>query len=112
MVDDTISLSGPAGSAGSKRERSRMEEGDTDGTAESGLQGHTHLTSKLQHLSTGANPPQARSKVTDGQLKDPSTLMKFLEDISMEEEPAQGLTYGDILEEAGKRSTFGILGQR
>ena len=111
MLDDTISLSGPAGSAGSKRERSRMEEGDTDGTAESGLQGHTHLTSKLQHLSTGASPPQARGKVTDGQLKDPSTLMKFLEDISMEEEPAQGLTYGDILEEAGKRSTFGILGQ-
>eukprot|EP00976_Prorocentrum_cordatum_P021965 448335-Prorocentrum_minimum.AAC.1 len=81
MMDDTVSLSGPAGSAGSKRERSRMEEGDTDGTTESGLEGHTHLTNKLQHLSTGASPPQARGKVTDGKLKDPSTLMKFLEDI-------------------------------
>eukprot|EP00959_Pyramimonas_sp_CCMP1952_P086988 1819674-Pyramimonas_sp.AAC.2 len=68
-----------------------MEEGETDGTVDSGMDAHTGISHKLGALSTGVGTPLARGTVTDGQLTDPAILLQYLADISLEEEPAQGL---------------------
>eukprot|EP00959_Pyramimonas_sp_CCMP1952_P423733 8875984-Pyramimonas_sp.AAC.1 len=105
-MQDDASLSEPAGSE--KRDREQMEEGETEGAVESRADARTGLSHKIGALSTTVGTPMARGTVTDGQLTNQAVLMQYLADISLEDEPAQGLTYGEILKESGRRSKYGI----